>query len=166
MCLWVMFWSHMTALAIYKESRNLAGANGRQVCRSIVLHRWAPFVFRRLGWGLRPNAWNSRRGCHESVHSDRSQSFPTGGHVWSISGIPSSSMFTKHSFDNQGVSCFTYQLDEKDRKCHLIAILFPFTGPLEAQYNGQSGGVTQKCMHHPNTRKVNDLFLKSVFFIS
>ena len=64
-------------------------------------------------------------------------------------------VFTKHSFDNQGVSCFTYQLDEKDRKCDLSAILLPFTGPLGAQCNDQSGGATQTGMHHANTLTLN-----------
>ena len=32
-----MFRSHITALAIYKKSTNLAGASGRQVCRSTTM---------------------------------------------------------------------------------------------------------------------------------
>jgi hypothetical protein len=60
-------------------------------------------------------------------------------------------VFTKHSFDNLGVSCSTYQLDAEGRKCHLSAILLRFTCPLE----DLPGGATQKCMHHPNTLTLN-----------
>ena len=70
--LWVVFWSHMTALAVYKESRNLAGASGRQVCKSTLFsHVFNPvhthMFNNQTHWIHCKSQWNKLQKCHACV---------------------------------------------------------------------------------------------------